>query len=86
MVEEEGHSDGQAKARGLNLQSSPFFTFEEGAAQRPLLRIHPANSATHSRGVLVRRCIRESFIMLSRKLEDFGQTQALPEKPTPPPL
>lgn len=75
---------------GLMLQSDPQVTCEEGwvtcsAVQRPLLGFHPANSATHSRGVLVRRWIRSSFIMLSRKIEDLGQRQALPEKPTPAP-
>lgn len=75
----------------LMVQSGPHFTCEEGwvtcsAAGSPLLRVHPANSATHSGGVLVSRCIRESFIMLSSKIEDLGQKQALPEKPTPPPL
>lgn len=76
---------------GLMLQSGPHVTYVEGwvtcsAVQRPLLGFHPANSATHSRGVLGRRCIRESFIMLSRKIEDLGQRQALPEKPTPAPF
>lgn len=57
-----GRGVGWGGGGGLMLQSGPHFTYVEGwvtcsAVQRPLLGFHPANSATHSRGVLGRRCI-----------------------------